>query len=254
MLAHGSPTLPVRSFDRAIEFYTETLGLTLQVRYEDQWACLDAGLQLALVPYEQLDDPRASVGLCVAEPIEDVYQRLLDLGVAFLGPIRADGMVKLAFFLDPDGNPLYLTSMRLPTVEPDGDRPGTRLPFLDHLGIRWQSADAQRAILELDARDDLRGPSGALQGGAIVTLVDIAAVSVAALTGPELIVTSDLSLKFLAPGRVGPVRAVAELVKKGSRGITVEVRVRDVGADERLIAIALVSFAALEPAAAEARR
>jgi catechol 2,3-dioxygenase-like lactoylglutathione lyase family enzyme len=52
VIAGGCATLPVADFDRAIGFYTETLGLTLIVRFGDEWACLDAGegMLIGLIP------------------------------------------------------------------------------------------------------------------------------------------------------------------------------------------------------------
>ena len=37
-----------------------------------------------------------------------VVEKLKNRGVIFQGPIRDDGGLLLAFFTDPDGNPLYL--------------------------------------------------------------------------------------------------------------------------------------------------
>jgi acyl-coenzyme A thioesterase PaaI-like protein len=51
-----------------------------------------------------------------------------------------------------------------------------------------------------------------------------------------------MTLHFLAPGRVGPVRAVGELLRSGSGGATVEVRVYDRGKSDRLMTVALVGF------------
>ena len=42
------------------------------------------------------------------QPIGDVVEVLSNRGVAFHGPVREEGPVKLAFFADPDGNALYL--------------------------------------------------------------------------------------------------------------------------------------------------
>jgi hypothetical protein len=53
---------------------------------------------------------RADAGalLGVGEPIERVVAALADRGVTFEGPVRDEGTLKIAFFVDPDGNPLYL--------------------------------------------------------------------------------------------------------------------------------------------------
>ena len=49
-----------------------------------------------------------TVGLAVDEPIAEVVEKLTNRGVVFAGPVQDDGGLRLAFFTDPDGNPLYL--------------------------------------------------------------------------------------------------------------------------------------------------
>jgi len=52
MLKGGNATIYVSDMDRAVAFYTETLGLGLTFRAGDHWAGIDAGdgLQLGLHP------------------------------------------------------------------------------------------------------------------------------------------------------------------------------------------------------------
>jgi acyl-coenzyme A thioesterase PaaI-like protein len=72
----------------------------------------------------------------------------------------------------------------------------------------------------------------------------VAAASTVALGGnTRLVVTREMTVHYLAPGQVGPIRADGELVRVGTSAATVEVKVHDVGLDERLMAVALVSFA-----------
>ena len=115
MIQGGTATIFVTDMDRAVSFYTETLGLRLTFRAGDHWASLDAGdgFQLGLHPAS----PRGaapgthgaiSVGFAVDEPIEDVVAGLQRLGVEFRGPVGDEGRLKLAYFADPDGNELYL--------------------------------------------------------------------------------------------------------------------------------------------------
>ena len=43
MIEGGCATLAVSDFDKAIEFYTKTLGLTLNMRFGNEWAVIDGG-------------------------------------------------------------------------------------------------------------------------------------------------------------------------------------------------------------------
>ena len=109
------PTIYVSDLNRAVAFYTETLGLKLLQQAGDHFAMIDAGRGscLGLHPTGP-KSPKAgrsgsiSVGLNVAQPIEEVLKALEAKGVVFRGPIVNDGPVKLASFGDPDGNDLYL--------------------------------------------------------------------------------------------------------------------------------------------------
>ena len=73
--------------------------------------------------------------------------------------------------------------------------------------------------------DALRNPWGILHGGAVASLIDVAAEHV---TGG---VTTDVVLHFLAPNRVGPVRANVRTIGSRADGTVLRVEVRDEGAD-----------------------
>jgi uncharacterized protein (TIGR00369 family) len=85
--------------------------------------------------------------------------------------------------------------------------------------------------------DSLRNPWGILHGGALASLVDVAAEHA---TGG---VTTDVVLHFLAPNRIGPVRATTRTIGSRPNGTVLRVEVRDVGAD-RVTALAIVTAAA----------
>ncbi|MCU1448672.1 MAG: hypothetical protein JWP02_842, partial [Acidimicrobiales bacterium] len=54
-------------------------------------------------------------------------------------------------------------------------------PFQQSLGLRWSKGDSDDQVaVELDMRDDLRGPAGSLEGGVVSTIVDVAGASAAA--------------------------------------------------------------------------
>lgn len=249
--AGGCATLPVTDFDRAIGFYTEIVGLTLVARFGTQWACLDAGegMLVGLISAADSHDSGMSVAFSIAEGFDTAVDELVRHGVEVDRQSESGGSVQLAYFHDPDGNSLCLQDFPAnPTSSFHGPRPeGEPRPFFEHLGLRWNTLDQDRISVELELRDDLRGPAGTLQGGIIATLVDVAAASTAALTGTSFVATTEMTIHYLAPGRVGPVRAVGELLRSGPRSFTVEARVYDEGKDNRLMAVALAAFASLDP-------
>jgi uncharacterized protein (TIGR00369 family) len=100
-------------------------------------------------------------------------------------------------------------------------------------------------IVEMDMRDDLRGPAGTLEGGVVSTIVDVAGASAAARVVGSLVATQSIAVSFLAPGRSGPIRAIGTTVRVGRQDAVSEVRVVDVGNDNRLMAVALVTLRVL---------
>jgi uncharacterized protein (TIGR00369 family) len=120
--------------------------------------------------------------------------------------------------------------------------------LLGQLGMRDVVENDERLIIEMDNRPDLTNIRGALQGGLVATLIDIAAGRLAGRhVGPEQsVTTADMNVHFLAPVVVGPARAEATIVRAGKRLIVTAVDVTDVGRD-RLAARSTLSFAVLGP-------
>ncbi|UNB56177.1 PaaI family thioesterase [Mycolicibacterium sp. YH-1] len=106
---------------------------------------------------------------------------------------------------------------------------------------------AQRLVIEMDNRPDLVNVRGAIQGGLVATLIDIAAGRLAGnVSGAgNDVTTADMNVHFLAPIIEGPARAEATVVRAGRRLIVTSVDVFDAGRD-RLAAKATLTFAVLE--------
>lgn len=97
-----------------------------------------------------------------------------------------------------------------------------QIPFNKFLGIRAESMGGGRGVLVLPVRPEFVGdPSRpALHGGVLSTLIDTAGGLAAwsALNPGESVSTVDLRVDYLEPaGLGGPLRAEAELVRKGNR-------------------------------------
>ncbi len=109
-----------------------------------------------------------------------------------------------------------------------------QVPFNRLLGIQGESASAGACVLVLPVRPefvgDFRRP--ALHGGVVSALIDTAGgVAAWSALGPEESVsTVDLTVDFLEPaGLAAPLRAVAQLVRKGNRVCHVRIAVTQDG-------------------------
>jgi catechol 2,3-dioxygenase-like lactoylglutathione lyase family enzyme len=113
MIKEANVTLMVRDIERAVRFYTDVLGLKLKARYGDQFAQVEApGTIIALHPASEKGpqpgkSESISIGFAV-DKLDVAVNELKSKGVVF-SRISDDVQVKLAFFTDPDGNPLYLS-------------------------------------------------------------------------------------------------------------------------------------------------
>lgn len=117
-----------------------------------------------------------------------------------------------------------------------------QLPFYDVVDTD------DSVIVDLENRPDLQNLRGALQGGMVATLIDVAAGRLAVKHAGDGAGagTADMTIHFLAPIVGGPARAAATVIRAGRRSIVVGVDVTDVGRD-RLAARATLSFAILPP-------
>jgi uncharacterized protein (TIGR00369 family) len=111
---------------------------------------------------------------------------------------------------------------------------GTAESMAAFLGLRI----AEGGAVEVDVDDWLRNPWGILHGGVTACLVDVSAeaAGIAALGRPARV--ADTTIRFLAPGRVGPARAIPRVLSTGDGTALVEVKVTDAGAGGRLLAVA----------------
>jgi uncharacterized protein (TIGR00369 family) len=124
-------------------------------------------------------------------------------------------------------------------------------PFHEFLGVRFitreATADGAHAVVEMEGRSDLMGPSGYLEGGIIATLVDIAgASSCARALDSWRVATEHISMSYLAPGKIGPFRATGKVLRFGQRDAVAQVEVTDEGATSRLMSVALLTVRKLE--------
>jgi uncharacterized protein (TIGR00369 family) len=138
-----------------------------------------------------------------------------------------DGVLTSAILVPENGPPQWTRPLVLEAGEPPPD-PIPDIPA-------WLDAEpVDASTLEMTLAASLRNPWGILHGGALASFVDLAAEHA---TGG---ITTDVVLHFLAPNRVGPVRATARPVGTRADGTVLRVEVRDHGAD-RVTALAIVT-------------
>jgi methylmalonyl-CoA/ethylmalonyl-CoA epimerase len=120
MVATAAPELAqvtnvVHDLDRAVKFHRDVLGLPLLFQAPPSLAFFQCGaVRLMLSPPENVEqDHPGSVLYFRVTDIEGVHRRLVQRGVEFVGePHRvhqaADYDLWMAFFHDPDKNPMAL--------------------------------------------------------------------------------------------------------------------------------------------------
>jgi catechol 2,3-dioxygenase-like lactoylglutathione lyase family enzyme len=112
MYTGGNLTVMVSDFDRAVRFYTETLGLVLKMRAGDGWAEIEApGVKIGLhAAGPHGPQPGGGGGMALGLQVEDLEGAMATLrarGVEF-APVTPGQDIQIAFFHDPDQTPLYL--------------------------------------------------------------------------------------------------------------------------------------------------
>ena len=122
ILTEGNVTVMVSNMKKALDFYTKTLGLKLKYRAGDDWSEVEApGLTIGL-HWAGKHGPQPgkseslSIGFTVKK-LETAMAALKKKGVRFSPRLVDEGPVRLAFFSDPDGTPLYLCQV-LPHKHP----------------------------------------------------------------------------------------------------------------------------------------
>jgi uncharacterized protein (TIGR00369 family) len=96
----------------------------------------------------------------------------------------------------------------------DGRAIFAQVPFTRLLGVRRDFSEGGRARLSIDARPELGNVIGAVHGGVVLTLMDVAMASAAVslFEFTRTAVTLNMNTSFLEPGR-GTLAADAEVLQ-----------------------------------------
>ncbi len=105
----------------------------------------------------------------------------------------------------------------------------------------------ENGTVTVHIEDWLRNPWGILHGGVTACMIDVAGeIAGSAALGRPVLPIGEI-VRYLAPGRVGPVEAVPTVLSVDDGRALVEMRAVDVGADRRLLALGTVAVSALMP-------
>jgi len=116
-----------------------------------------------------------------------------------------------------------------------------RTPLHQLLGFEFVQIEPELVVVEMPVGDAAFNSSGNLHGGAIATLIDVAAGTAAARNssfepGKNTIVTADMHVRYLGRAKGQKVRAEARVLRSGRQLVIVECRVLD--DDGRMVASA----------------
>ena len=241
----------VRDVKRVSDFYATVVGLHPLLK-DERFVVFDDGtgtlMEFDATPQGDRDPPDPHIALTVrVDSLDKAWHAALDVD-GLPSAILDEGFRRRFQLVDPEGNVTHVIENTVELREHlVANHNGAARPFLDHLGLRW-TFGAGDATVEFDIRDDFRGPGGALQGGATATLIDAAAATSASLAlGGARVFTASMTIHFVRPGMVGPIRAYTTPTRVSQRVAFMEVRVVDVGDGEETIATALLVMQARSP-------
>jgi uncharacterized protein (TIGR00369 family) len=117
-------------------------------------------------------------------------------------------------------------------------------PFTAHVGLEIDVLEADRAELVLPVRQEVITIGDLVHGGAIATLVDVAAMaaswSAAEIPDPPKGATVSMTVDYLRGARGSSLRAIARVVRRGSSLCFCDVDVLDDAGDA--VAKGLVTY------------
>jgi uncharacterized protein (TIGR00369 family) len=135
----------------------------------------------------------------------------------------------------PDGKPATQTTARIELAQGHA---------FEAFSWRDVVVDGADWAMDMEVTPRVVNSSGVLQGGLLATLIDMVA-GVSLQRGERAYLrnaTSEMQVSFLAGARVGPVRAVAHILRRGRRSAVVRVDVYDLGADDLHVATSTLTF------------
>lgn len=117
--------------------------------------------------------------------------------------------------------------------------------FGNLLGIKVVSIREGEAVAEMEIKEFMQNPIGSIHGGCIFTLADIATGSASVSYGQPA-TTQSYNIHYLRPvfENTQKLTASAKVLKRGKRGIVIEVMIED--DEKRLIAAGMATHMPLD--------
>jgi uncharacterized protein (TIGR00369 family) len=127
-------------------------------------------------------------------------------------------------------------------------------PVAESLGVVVDDGPAGRVSLPVHRY--LHNSFGAVQGGVMALVAEVAALETLGAARGEPMVATGLQVAYLALGRIGPIVSRTRVLDPGTAGVggSVVVEMVDRGADDRVTTVVNVAAAPLVPAAVGAGR
>jgi uncharacterized protein (TIGR00369 family) len=114
---------------------------------------------------------------------------------------------------------------------------GLKRPYLEEIGARI--LDEAGGVVELVMSDYVRNSFGALQGGILAILADVSGQHAARSVTGRPMVTSDLEIHYLSQGKIGPFKTGARVVRVTHETVLIRIEIRDGGAGDRILGVAM---------------
>ncbi|MCV7380461.1 TetR family transcriptional regulator [Mycobacterium alsense] len=230
------------SLNRALSLYNQHLAETRPREYAR-----------VLSPLHQLIRDIVGQGIT-----EGVFNPGLDVGAAaaivmqtMMGAQRLHWLGTELISAPIDAGQVYdFCSRALGIRETDGaTRPPSLAELFAQIGMRAGTRDGEFAMT-MPVSPQVVNTSGALQGGLIATLVDVAAgqFGLSYLRPGTTMTTADLFVRYLRPIRQGLAFAVPRMLRAGRRTMVMQVDIYGDAASpgEELLATATVNFVVIE--------
>jgi uncharacterized protein (TIGR00369 family) len=228
------------SLNRALSLYNQNLAETRPREYARVLSPLHQLISDIVVRgvTEGVFRPRLDVGTAAAIVMQTLLGalRLHWLGAELTGvPVDAaqlcDFCVRALGATDDSGAATHVA-------------PSSLADLFARIGLRETAADDDAYTMEMPVRPQTVNTAGALQGGLIATLADVAGGSLGLryLTPDTGLTTADLFIRYLRPVTEGSARAVARVLRAGRRSVVAQVDIFR-STDDELAATATVNFA-----------